>query len=59
MARQINLLTDRTVKSLTRTGRHADGAGLYLVVDPSGSKRWVFMSWRGGRQVELGLGGVT
>ena len=25
-------------------GRYADGNGLYLVVDPSGAKRWI---WRG------------
>ncbi len=55
---QINRLTDRQVRSLSKPGRHADGAGLYLVVDKTGTKRWVFMSWRGGRQIEVGLGGL-
>lgn len=39
-------------------GRYADGNGLYLVVDPSGAKRWI---WRGvihGKRSELGLGSV-
>ena len=58
MARLYNRLSARTVGTLVRPGRHADGAGLYLVVDKSGAKRWVYMSWSGGRQIELGLGGV-
>ena len=40
-------------------GRHADGNGLYLVVDPSGARRWI---WRGliyGRRSDLGLGSVS
>lgn len=60
MGTQINRLTDRTVRSRTlKPGRHSDGGGLYLVVDKSGAKRWVFMSWRGGRQREIGLGGLA
>jgi integrase len=40
-------------------GRHADGNGLYLVVDPSGAQRWI---WRGviqGKRSDLGLGSVS
>jgi integrase len=59
MSRQLNRLSARRAATLSTPGRHADGGGLYLVVDPSGAKRWAFMSWRGGRQVELGLGGTT
>ncbi|WP_229754935.1 Arm DNA-binding domain-containing protein [Mameliella alba] len=33
-------LTRRLVENLG-PGRHGDGAGLYLVVDPSGARRWV------------------
>ena len=47
------------METLKEPGRHADGGGLYLVVDKSGAKRWVFMSWAGGRQIEAGLGGLT
>jgi len=71
MANSIHRLTDRQVRTIKKPGRHADGGGLYLVVDPPrtangqdtaprpGARRWVWMSWRGGRQVEIGLGGVT
>ena len=33
-------LTKRQVESLG-PGRHGDGNGLYLVVDPSGARRWI------------------
>ncbi len=33
-------LTKRLVENLG-TGRHGDGSGLYLVVDPSGARRWI------------------
>ena len=33
-------LTKKLVENL-RAGRHGDGAGLYLVVDPSGARRWI------------------
>jgi Arm DNA-binding domain len=35
-------------------GRHADGGGLYLVVDGNGAKRWVFFFRREGRLREMG-----
>ncbi|MFL5156226.1 MAG: Arm DNA-binding domain-containing protein, partial [Microvirga sp.] len=49
MARQFKRLTARAVATLTEPGRHADGDGLYLIVDPSGAKRWMFMFRWGGR----------
>ena len=56
-------LTARTVETLTITGRHADGDGLYLTVRPGGSKQWIFLYRSGGRLREMGLGspasGVT
>jgi Arm DNA-binding domain len=39
-------------------GRHADGCNLYLAVDQSGARRWVFLYERQGRQREAGLGPV-
>jgi hypothetical protein len=33
---------------VAKPGRHADGDGLYLIVDSSGAKRWQFLfRWRG------------
>lgn len=41
-----------------RTGRHADGRGLYLVVRPSGSRSWILrMQYKGSRR-DFGLGPV-
>lgn len=54
-----NRLTAITLNARKAPGRYADGNGLYLVVDPSGAKRWM---WRGvirGKRCELGLGGLS
>jgi len=56
MARAINRLSARTVQTLTEPGRHADGDGLYLVVDEGGGKRWVYLYRLAGRRREMGLG---
>ncbi len=40
MAALTGKLTKRLVESLG-AGRHGDGNGLYLVVDPSGARRWI------------------
>lgn len=58
MARAINRLTARQVQTITKPGRHADGDGLYLIVDPGGAKRWALLITVRGRRRELGLGGV-
>ncbi len=58
MANAVNRLSARKVQTLTEPGRHADGGGLYLVVDPSGAKRWVMLYRLGGRRREMGLGSV-
>ena len=63
MPRLLNRLTDRAINSTKITpGRHADGGGLYLVVDRPGgkaaAKRWVFLYRKGGRLREMGLGGL-
>jgi integrase len=38
----VNALTAVQVKNLKTAGKYADGNGLYLMVDPSGAKRWMF-----------------
>jgi integrase len=58
MSREVNKLSWAGVKAETRVGRHSDGGGLYLVVDPSGAKRWVFLFRWGGKLKEMGLGGI-
>lgn len=40
MAALSGKLTKKLVENLGQ-GRHGDGAGLYLVVDPSGARRWI------------------
>jgi integrase len=59
MSRQINRLSPRKVATVTKSGRHADGGGLYLVVDKGGARRWAFIFRWQGRLKEMGLGGVT
>lgn len=63
MARPVNRLSARTAATLKEPGRHADGNGLYLQVDPADegqpAKRWVFVfQWRGKRK-EMGLGPLS
>ncbi|MEM8653003.1 MAG: Arm DNA-binding domain-containing protein, partial [Pseudomonadota bacterium] len=55
--RAVNQLTISRVKSLSATGRYADGAGLYLYIAKGGSKSWVYRWKTDGRRRELGLGG--
>ncbi len=58
MALALNKLSARGVTTITKPGRHGDGGGLYLVVDKSGAKRWVFLYRREGTLREMGLGGL-
>ncbi len=51
-------LSSRTVAS-AKPGKHADGNGLYLIVAPTGSRKWVFRYMRDGRAREMGLGGAS
>ncbi|GAB5449549.1 MAG: site-specific integrase [Gymnodinialimonas sp.] len=58
-------LTKKLVENLG-PGRHGDGAGLYLVVDPSGARRWIVrVTVKGQRnskgaplRTDFGLGGA-
>ena len=52
-------LTAVQVRNLKEAGRYADGNGLYLVVEPSGSKRWLLRTVVQGRRRDIGLGGVS
>lgn len=56
MARRLNRLTVREVKTLTKPGRHADGGNLYLQISPAGAKQWVLLFQMNGKQREMGLG---
>jgi len=55
----VTRLSARTVATEIKPGRHADGDGLYLVVDASGAKRWLFLFRRQGKLKEMGLGGLS
>ncbi len=57
MAVTRNKLSPRSVETLSKPGRHSDGDGLYLVVDASGARRWLFMFRWSGKLKEMGLGG--
>lgn len=54
----VNQLTAVSVKK-AGPGKYADGGGLYLVVDPSGARRWELRVTVHGRRREIGLGGVS
>src|SRR3954452_17273726 len=56
MARAAKRLSARTVETITRPGYHADGDGLYLVVDRSGARRWAFIFHSQGKRREMGFG---
>ncbi len=51
-------LTAVRVRNLRTPGRYADGNGLYLIVDPSGAKRWLLRTVVMGKRRDLGLGSV-
>ncbi len=64
--RRLKRLSARSVSALNKPGRHADGEGLYLLVDGGGAKRWVFLfRWKTpgdkgpGKLREMGLGGLS
>ena len=53
----MNALSNAFVRTVAEPGRYCDGHGLYLDVQPSGSRSWVQRVTVGGRRRELGLGG--
>jgi len=58
MAHLTGKLTKRGVET-AKPGRHGDGSGLYLVVDPSGARRWVLRVTIKRKRCDLGLGGTS
>src|SRR5688572_4522210 len=52
-------LTALFVRNTTAVGSHADGNGLYLIVDPSGAKRWMLRTIVRGKRCDIGLGGIS
>ncbi|GJD32573.1 Prophage integrase IntA [Methylobacterium adhaesivum] len=59
MAHAVNKLTALGVSKLKEPGRYGDGAGLYLMIDPGGSRRWQMIFRHGGKQREMGLGSAS
>src|SRR5688572_5035092 len=66
MPRRTKRLSARAVATLAKPGRHADGDGLYLLIDSGGAKRWLFLfRWKAagekgpGKLKEMGLGGLS
>jgi integrase len=59
VARAIKKLSARQVATIKKEGRHSDGGGLYLVVGPGASRRWVFLFRWHGKLKEMGLGSLT
>ena len=57
MAKAIDKLTDRKVKTTKKPGYHGDGNGLYLCVKPTGAKSWILRYMVAGKAREMGLGG--
>ena len=56
MARATRRLSARKTETIAQPGYHADGEGLYLVVDPSGARRWAFIYHSDGKRHEMGMG---
>jgi len=53
-------LSARRAATLSKSGRHGDGAGLYQSISKAGDtlrRRWVYLFTRGGKLREMGLGG--
>lgn len=56
MASQSKRLSARFVTTVTEPATYADGDGLYLIVSPTGAKRWTFIFFWQTKRKELGLG---
>lgn len=52
------MLTAIEVKNAP-AGRHADGAGLYLLVRQSGSRSWVLRAQKDGKRQDFGIGSAS
>ena len=54
-----NKLSPPAVAALKEPGRYSDGNGLYLVVSPTGNKKWILRTVVQGRRTDIGLGGLS
>lgn len=52
-------LSATVVKAATKPGRLGDGDGLFLVIQPSGSKSWVCRVQKNGNRRDFGLGSAS
>lgn len=52
-------LSKTSVKAATRPGRLGDGDGLFLIVQPSGSKSWMARVQKSGVRRDFGLGSAS
>jgi integrase len=52
-------LSATAVKAATKPGRFGDGDGLFLIVQPSGSKSWVCRVQKNGNRRDFGLGSAS
>jgi integrase len=52
-------LSATKVRNIAKPGRYADGNGMYLVVDPSGAKRFILRTLIHGKRCDIGLGGLS
>jgi integrase len=49
-------LTAVHVRNIRKPGKYCDGNGLYLMVDPTGAKRWIVRTVILGKRCDIGLG---
>ena len=59
MARLVQRLTEAKIRTLTKIGRHHDGAGLYLQIRPGGARSWIYRYRLNGRTRDQGLGALA
>jgi hypothetical protein len=52
-------LSATAVKAATRPGRMGDGDGLFLIVQPGGTKSWVCRVQKNGNRRDFGLGSAS
>src|SRR5688572_29628613 len=59
MAKSIDQLTEKKIRTFLKPGLYADGRGLYLQIRHGGAKSWIFRFTRNGRTRDKGLGSLA
>jgi hypothetical protein len=59
MERKQHRLTARTVASIKKPGRYANGGNLYLSIGKGGARSWTFLYRHNGKTHEMGLGSAA